>query len=815
MNRRLLLAVFFVSGISALLYQIVWLKYLGLIFGNTVYAAATLIAIFLGGLGIGAFVFSRAFRSRPALLVYAGTEALIGLIGAFSPNGFELLNRGYVAAFPAVHQSALQLTLVRGALAALFLLPPTILMGGTLPLLVRWFTGEQEGSGTAISALYAVNTLGATTGVALAGFVLIPRVGLLATIFAAVVLNFTLAVVAVILTRQPRNLATPQPRNPTPAASRINPNLVLIASLLMGLAAIADEVFWSRILVLHLGSSVYAYSLMLFSFLIGIGAGSAVIERYVARIDVARVLGAIELTLAAVLALQVHGFTHFADLLFASVKPWIAIGVASPFPALLSASLVALLIPTALMGAAFPLTVRLYEISATESETRSVGNVYLVNTVGSITGSLLAGFFLIRFVGSQNGLFLMACVNLAIGACFLRVGQASSLPPGAQAGSLRYTEAIVAALVVAGSFAFAKPNQVILSAGLFTDQRAPILLFREDVTATVTLRQLGPDYLSLELNGVNVAGTSGELMGTQKLQGHIPLLLHPNPQRVLHIGFGSGGTAWAVSRHPVSNITIAEISPEVLQVSGSRLTSVNHGVLHDPRVHIEINDGRNFVLGTRDKFDVILSDSIHPRYAGNGSLYTRDYFEICRRHLTGAGIVSMWLPMYSLTPRNYLQIVRAFHDVFPNTTIWSVPNTPNAFTIVIGRMEEGPLPLDRVARNWTPPVAQDLAEIGMTKPDDLLMALMLGPAEVEKMTRNVPPHTDDLPSVEYDSGRLIDRDLPWYQTFNLLAHNMTPLRNAFAGATPAVLDAAQQKRDAITFLHLKQIANLIRREHGR
>jgi spermidine synthase len=304
-------------------------------------------------------------------------------------------------------------------------------------------------------------------------------------------------------------------------------------------------------------------------------------------------------------------------------------------------------------------------------------------------------------------------------------------------------------------------------------------------------------------------------MGTQKLQGHIPLLLHPNPQRVLHIGFGSGGTAWAVSRHPVSNITIAEISPEVLQVSGSRLTAVNHGVLHDPRVHIEINDGRNFVLGTRDKFDVILSDSIHPRYAGNGSLYTRDYFEICRRHLTGAGIVSMWLPMYSLTPRNYLQIVRAFHDVFPNTTIWSVPNTPNSFTIVIGRMEEGPLPLDRVARNWTPPVAQDLAEIGMTKPDDLLMALMLGPAEVEKMTRNVPPHTDDLPSVEYDSGRLIDRDLPWYQTFNLLAHNMTPLRNAFTGATRAALDAAQQKRDAITFLHLQQIANLIRREHTR
>jgi spermidine synthase len=805
-GRRVLLAVFFASGISALLYQIVWLKYLGLIFGNTVYAAATLIAVFLGGLGIGAFLFSRAFRSKPALLVYAGTEALIGLIGSFSPNGFELLNRAYVAAFPSVHQSAVLMTFVRGSLAAAFLLPPTILMGGTLPLLVRWFTGEHEGSGTAISALYAVNTLGATAGVALAGFVLIPRVGLLSTIFAAVILNFTLALIAVLLARQPGNPATLL-TTATPSTGTLNRRIILVASAFMGLAAIADEVFWSRILVLHLGSSVYAYSLMLFSFLIGIGIGSAVIERYVARIDIAKVLGAIELTLAAVLALQVHVFAHFADLLEAAVRPWIAIHVASPFPALLSATLVALLIPTALMGAAFPLTVRLYEISATQSETRSVGNVYLANTVGSITGSLVAGFLLIRLLGSQNGLFLMACVNLAVGAWFC-VG-AGSQPA---LGRLR-AGPYIAAVIIAGAFAFAKPNEVILSAGLFTDQRAPILLFREDVTATVTLRQLGPDYLSLELNGVNVAGTSGELMGTQKLQGHIPLLLHPHPQRVLHIGFGSGGTAWAVSRHPVSNITIAEISPEVLQVSGSRLTVVNHGVLHDPRVHIEINDGRNFILGTRDKFDVILSDSIHPRYAGNGSLYTKDYFEICRRHLTGAGVMSMWLPMYSLTPRNYLQIVRAFRDVFPNTTIWSVPNTPNSFTIVIGRMEEGPLPLDRVAANWTPSVAQDLAGIGMYEPADLLTALMLGPPEVERITRNVPPHVDDLPSVEYESGRLIDRDLPWYQTFNLLAHSMTPLRNAFSGADPATLDAAQRKRDAITFQHLKFIRDFVKREH--
>jgi len=781
-GRVLLLSLFFTSGISALLYQVVWLKYLGLIFGNTVYAAATLIAVFLGGLGIGAFLFSRSIAASRLLLVYAIVEALIGGIGAFSPNAFELLNRAYVAAFPAVHGSSLLTTLVRGLLAAAFLLPPTILMGGTLPLLVRWFTGDEQGNGTAVSALYAVNTFGATTGVALAGFVLIPRFGLLTTILVAVVLNFSLAVVAVLV---PRRAGV----SPAPGEGRAGRPLsfVLVASFLMGLAAIADEVFWSRILVLHIGSSVYAYSLMLFSFLIGIAIGSALIERFIRRIDVASILGCIELALAVALVLQVHGFTRFADLLFAFAKLFVGAGVYSQFPPMLAASLVMLVIPTALMGAAFPLTVRLYEMSASRGEARAVGKVYLANTLGSISGSLLAGFALVRLIGSQNGLFLMAVINLAIGAWFLR----------------RRIAIAVAAIVVVIAFIAAKPDQVILSAGMFTEERAPILLFREDVTATVTLREVAPGSLSLELNGVNVAGTAGDLIGTQKLQGHIPLLLHPNPKRVLHIGFGSGGTAWAVSRHPVSNITIAEISPEVLEVSNARLGRVNHGVLRDPRVHVEINDGRNYVLAAREKFDVILSDSIHPRYAGNGSLYTREYFQLCRQRLNPGGIVSMWLPMYSLTTHNYLQIVRAFHDVFPNVTIWYVPNELNPYTIVIGRLEMGEIPFDRIAAHWTPVVALELSEINMRTPADLRIALLLGPREVERITRDVPPHVDDLPSVEYESGRVVDRNLTWLQTFALLTHNMTPLGDA----------NAEHRRARLMSAYLRFTAEIVRREH--
>lgn len=798
--------VFFVSGLSALLYQIIWLKYLGLIFGNTVYAAATLIAVFLAGLGIGAFLFGRVLLKTPPLLLYAAAEALVGTLGAFSPNGFALLNRAFVAAFPSMHGSPLSMSLVRVGLAALFLLPPTILMGGTLPLLVRRFVGEREGSGKVVSALYAINTLGATTGVALAGFVLIPRVGLLETIFIAVLLNFALAIVALLLLANGRHADAPIVETPPEAAlatSTLAPIAVLLASLLMGLASIADEVFWSRILVLHLGSSVYAYSLMLFSFLVGVGIGSAVIERFVSRLDVAKALGIVEIALAVVLALQVHLFGKFADLLGLVVRPFIAIGSTSLFPPLLTAVLIALLIPTALMGAAFPLTVRLFEINARRGEASAVGNVYLANTIGCISGSLLAGFVLIRLTGSQNGLFVMSGISLCVGAWLL----------------WRYAHrerwlASIAAVIVVLAFASATRDQVILSAGLFTEEDAPILLFREDVTATVTLRQLHPGFLSLELNGVNVAGTSGELIGTQKLQGHIPLLIHKNPKRVLHIGFGSGGTAWAVSRHPVESITIAEISPEVLEISNARLQAVNHGVLRDPRVHAAIGDGRNYVLATRDKFDVILSDSIHPRYAGNGSLYTQDYFELCRRRLLPGGVISMWLPMYSLTTHNYLQIVRAFRDVFPNTTIWYVPNVPNAFTIVIGRLEDGPVPFDRIAANWTPAVANELSPIGIRTPPDLLQAFMLGPHEVERITRFVDPHIDDVPSVEYESGRVLDRNGTWLQTFYLLTSNMTPMREGVTA--PGVdLASAEQRRLQLMQAHLKFITDGIALERAR
>ncbi len=334
---------------------------------------------------------------------------------------------------------------------------------------------------------------------------------------------------------------------------------------------------------------------------------------------------------------------------------------------------------------------------------------------------------------------------------------------------------------------------MILAAGIFgADRPGDLVYFHEDSSAAVAIRRkseaAGP-YLSLELNGVNVAGSSPDLYAVQKMQGHLPLLLGKSEgARVVHIGFGSGGTAWAVSRHPVAEIRVVEISPAVLAASGRYFGNINHGVLADPRVRLEINDGRNYLLATTEIFDAVLSDSIHPRYAGNGSLYSEEYFRIVADRLAPEGVVSMWLPMYTLTPANFAMIVRAFKNVFPQTVIWYEPSALNSFTIVTGRKRGGPWDAAALARGFADPaVRAALADIGMRQPADLLACYLAGGPELDAFLGDTPPHVDDLPAVEYESGTLLAGNWTWLATFTRLLElrPVTPPPAVLAALPPA------------------------------
>lgn len=754
---RLAAAIFTLSGAAALMDQVVWLRYLSLIFGNTTYAAATLLAVFMAGLGLGAALSGRwADRWSHPLVGLALFEVGIGAVAIASPGLFGLMDDAYVALYRSVGNQPALFAAARAALAACFLLPPTFLMGGTLPVLVRGVATARDAEvGRSVALLYATNTLGAVLGVALAGFASVRLFGFGATLLISAALNLAAACCFLLLSR-------PAPL-PSIGAVAAPPAVrwVLVVAAIMGATGLAYEVLWTRILLHYLGSSVYAYSLMLVVFLIGVGGGSLLITPWIDR--VARpilALGAIELGIGLLCAGQTISFQLLNAVRIASAE-WVGTG---QFARACFADLLALLPvlgpPTLLMGASFPLAVRLASTRSSRLG-RDVGAVYGANTIGSVAGSLAAGFLLLPAIGTQTTLIVVAAINVTLGAVLLqRAPGGARLARGAWAAAA----AVLALPLILPSHAV-----IFAARALVGGEVGSVVHFEESASASVTVRRIPSEpesYHSLEVNGVNVAGTHPSLYAVQKMQGHLPLLLTPGAIRVLHIGFGSGGTAHAVSRHDVGSILIAELTPEVLAASEHFFRHINHGVLDDPRIEVEVNDGRNFLMATPRTFDVILSDSVHPHYAGNGSLYTREFFELARDHLAPDGTFSMWLPMYSLTTENYAMIVRALADVFPHTAIWYEPSVLNSFTIVTGRLREPA---------WHPRrplggarVAAELADIGIRSAADLVACYLAGGAMLEAWLAGVAPHVDDLPAVEYESGALLERDEPWLATFREL-----------------------------------------------
>jgi len=774
-------ALFFLSGMVALAYEVVWVRALGLVVGNSLWAAVTVVAAYMGGMAIGSALVARyTHRLRLHLRLYGAAEAVAALVALATVPALHILQRLAAGLGPEPLAGWGLPLLARFALAWAFLALPTVAMGATLPLLVAR-VGQEKALAWRVGRLYAANTFGAVAGVVLAGFVALPELGERGTLACFAALGLLVAGAAWFL--EPH---LPAATTVAVDGVRADRRLWLLFPVLFGFVALACELVWTRVLLLHLGSRVYAFALILAVYLAGIAIGAALAR---AASVPRRALAACQVVLGVLLALQIPLLARFGDLL-----GWIGfhgrLGTFAELQLALALAVAALiLLPTVAFGASFPLAVAAYPSPAPEAS--RTGLVAAANTVGAIAGTVLGPLLLVPLVGTQS-------LILGLGAVSALAGMV--LAPSRR---LRAAGVVVAAALVAEA-ALVPRGTVLRGAAAVTD--GVVEQLRESASATVVVRRLTDargSWRSLELNGVNVAGTSPELRAIQRLQGHLPLLLHGRPEKVLHIGFGSGGTAWAVAQHRVVQIAVAEISPEVLAVSDLVFGDVNHGVLRDPRVRVLLNDGRNVLLATREKFDVILSDSIHPVYAGNSTLYTREYFELCRRRMGPEGVISMWLPLYSLTEESYLAIVRAFWEVFPSTCIWYDPVVLNEFTVVTGSLEPGPVRL-RWEAVGDPALAATLAEAGVRNPGDLAAMLLLGPREVAALVSDVPPHVDDFPEVEYRSGRLLDRNGSWLANLRML-YTFRARKDPFA-AYPGDFRTAVAVRDQTLTVQLRELA---------
>ncbi len=767
--RAVVLACFFLSGATGLVYEVLWSRRLTLIFGVTVLAVSTVLAAFMGGLALGSVLFGRLVdRRRDALRVYAVLEGLVGLYCFVTPYLFEAIEVAYVAIHPALTGSPLLLRLARFVLALLVLLPPTMLMGGTLPALTRALSQRLAGLGGRVAALYGTNTMGAMIGAMAGGFLLIPAVGIRHSIYLTAVLNLAIALVAWALylagrANEPLEAEAPHPET---VAAPLLPRAavwLLLAYGLCGAASMIYEVGWTRVLALSLGTSTYAFSTMLAAFLAGIGLGSVVLARWrPIAVDRLRAplltFGVIELAIGVLVTMLTPALDRlpFAFLaLFRTVGPRFWLLEAGT----LGISLLVMLAPALLMGYAFPLVTRM----ATESlgvVGRRIGTVYAANTVGTVIGSFLAGFVLIPWVGVRAALAVGVALNLIVGVGYLLSARRER--PG-----LATTGVVVAGLAAIGWLALPDWNRAVLSSGAYIYPtyylsgqpeelmgQKEVLYYRDALTTTVSVTRvsapgLDKPMLSLQINGKTDAST-GDL-STQLLFAHLPSLLHGDPRSALVVGLASGCTLGALEQYDeLRAITCVEIEPAMVEASGY-FREINRDCLADPRLTLVLDDARNHLLVTRERYDLITSEPSNPWISGVANLFTHEYFELCREHLTEGGLYCQWLPLYNLAPQDLRTILGTFRDVFPHCSLWVFP-TLATDAYMIGTNQ--PLSIDVTSlatRAAHPEAAADLRSAGVRDAWDLLAGYLFGTETIAAIGLGARRNTDDFPIIEFTS----------------------------------------------------------------
>ena len=736
--------LFFASGFSGLLYEIVWARQLATVFGVSAFALTAVLSAYFLGMAIGAWWIGRlADRVERPLAVYGAIEAGVSILAVAITLVLPHLDRVILPALDALEGHFLLQSGLRFAAALAVLVAPTVLLGATLPVLARGLVARETLLGGGVARLYAVNTAGAVAGVLAAGFVLIPWIGLRGTAFLGAALGLVVAATARVASRRiPAVAARPAGATLPPAPASAS-GAVLLAFGLSGFGALALEIIVTRLLIQLSSSGTLVFAAMLATFLTGIALGSALAGRIVDRVGAASA-GWLALVESGVGASAVLSVWLFAIVQSAVTEAaWFAgeahdTMVRTRFAFLAAA--VTFAAPTLLLGASFPLAARAY-LGLDALGTR-LGRLYGANTLGGVFGSFAAGFLLIPWLGVERSLQAVALLFCAIGAGLALA--ARGLAPRLRAAGL--VAAAAAALIVLGL-----PPRFAEDWTLARSQARRLIHLGEDYHGTIAVverQEGGQDFRQLLINGDFMSGTSNYARRYMRLAAHIPALLAAEPPRSgLVICFGVGITLEALTLHPtLERATVVELSQEVL--ASSRFFEEGRRMLADPRVHAVVEDGRQYLLRHPEaRFDVITLEPPPPPSAGVANLYSRDFYHLARQRLTPGGVMAQWIPIATQTPATTRALVRAFLDEFPHAALFW---TESLETLVVG--SDRPLHMD-LARVRTaladPRVGPDLRAVGVHDAFDFAADYLLGEAELAAWLEGAPAVTDDRPLVEY------------------------------------------------------------------
>ena len=752
---------FFLSGSIGLSYEICWIRKASLVFGSAMFAISTVLAVFFGGLALGSFLFGKYSQRVPRpLKIYAMLEMGLGILAILSPMMFTVADSLFGLFYHSILHSFPLLSFTRFIIVSLILLPPTILMGGTLPLFCRQYVLNKDRISLSVGLLYGVNTLGAAIGCALCGFYMIPNIGINVTIYVCGILNLMIGLVIWKLPLSAPNMQVIEvPKNhkneknlSAPIIKRYWTILVGFLFFLSGFVILGNEIIWSRYLSLIVYNSVYTYTLTITVILIGIVVGSALTAKFFDK-TVRRplIFGSVQMAI---------GITVLMALMLPS-SFWSNVIDSTKLTTLIWMVCIVLLLPAILSGISFPLAIRMV-VEEPSRAGSGVGIMTAINTVGGIIGSLVVGFFLLPIFGLQKSVMIITAISLVIGFIswfFLEPSRPSIS---------KYTIVIIILLVWLGIPYVTEtkiPENFLASQGQLID-------FREGISSFVSVIKKGEE---LQL-AVDRAWQGSDRKGHQVMAAHVPMLLHPDPKSILVIGLGAGQTPSRFLMYDIEHLDCVEIEPEVIQLAKAYFPS---DWMQDQRTSFIVEDGRNYITHIKKKFDVISIEVGQVYRPGVAPFYTSDFYQRARLRLKENGIICQFVPISFFSLKEFQTIVASFLESFPQSVLWYntrelliIGNRSNKIKLSKKRFDM--LNLDKSINRDL-----DFAYWGginhrLNRPEVFLGGFLVGPEGLAKLSEKAKIYRDDVPFIEYSTVR---QALPATPAINLISKNVDPVSN--------------------------------------
>jgi len=775
---------FVLSGATGLIYEVLWARMLGLVFGATTLAVSTVLAAFMGGLALGSALAGKfAQRIRKPLSVYGLMEILIAMYALLVPLLFRWIDHVYVLIWQQLQPGNFTFSLWRFFLSGVVLLVPTTLMGATLPVLAAALVRSSDRDSNSVTRLYACNLAGAILGTLAAGFVLLPWLGVRTTIAVAAALNIIVGAIAILLQRRSQSHtdagAKVEVEDSAPAVD--GGGFWFFAAFVSGFVTIGTQVSWTRVLTMIIGSSTYAFSIVVALFLIGLALGAWIVARKDRSRSLRSTILLVEVLTALSLLLSLFVLNKIPALL---ITLGLSLHVASWLGLLglqiLSATLL-ILVPAVWMGMVMPL-VLVWASSEGKKAVARVGRSYAINTVGAIAGAFMTGFILIPKASTRfTLLFAAVCCLIVAGVAYRPVSsEGDPALKRSLAIGLTFVSIIVLFIVAPrmnladlsiGAYdslvrVIAKTREGVTENGPDRPDVHELLMYEEGPTATVSVRR-DQDTVSLAINGRANASDSIYDMPTQVMLGQLPLLIAPRIENGLIIGYATGITVGAMLQSPIQSVTCVELERGTVAAS-EFFNHINNRPLDDPRTKLIIDDARTFLRVTPNRYDIIVSEPSHPWVPGVANLFTEEFFELGRARLREDGIWVQWVQIYQLSTESLRSVLATYHKVFPHVLVFRVGGLNKGKDLLLIGSNQ-PLNLDRLTeRIGDQRIAAELARVDLKSEADVRGWFVCDESRLGPAVAGAKINTDDNMHIEMTVPReafrpLMQSNAEWVQ----------------------------------------------------